>query len=97
MSTVIKGLVPDIVLRHAGLVMTQVAYIASVLKEGELVCPFAVIAKGENRQSTAGLATALSTRIQSVQLRTEKRNLAGKVGHTFEFGGRGAVRRPRAR
>lgn len=53
MSTVIQGLLPDIVLRHAGLVMTQVASIASVLKDGELVCPFAVIAKGENRQSIA--------------------------------------------
>lgn len=47
----IKRFVPDIVLRHAGFVMTQVASIASVLKDGELVCPFAVITKGENRQS----------------------------------------------
>jgi hypothetical protein len=53
MSAVINGLVPDIVLRHAGLVMTQVASIASVLKDGELVCPFAVIAKGEDRQAIA--------------------------------------------
>jgi hypothetical protein len=51
MSIVTKGLVLGIVLRHAGLVMTQVASIASVLEDGELVCPFAVIAKGENRQS----------------------------------------------
>jgi hypothetical protein len=51
MSVVIKRVVPDIVLRHAGLVMTQVASIASVLEDGELVCPFAVITKGENRQS----------------------------------------------
>jgi hypothetical protein len=43
--------VPDIVLRHAGLVMTQAASIASVLESGELICPFAVITKGENRQS----------------------------------------------
>jgi hypothetical protein len=42
---------PETVLRHAGLVMTQAASIASVLEEGELVCPFAVITKGENRQS----------------------------------------------
>ena len=47
----IKGLVPDTLLRHAGLVMTQVASIASVLKDGELVCPFAIITKGEDRQS----------------------------------------------
>jgi hypothetical protein len=43
--------VPDDVARHAGLVMTQAASIASVLEVGELICPFAVIAKGENRQS----------------------------------------------
>jgi hypothetical protein len=50
-SAVINGIVPDIVLRHAGLVMTQAASIASVLQIGELICPFAVITKGENRQS----------------------------------------------
>jgi hypothetical protein len=33
--------------------MAQVASIASVLKVGELVCPFAVIARGDNRQSIA--------------------------------------------
>ena len=53
MSAVLKDLVPGIVLRHAGLVMTQVASIASVLEDDELVCPFAVISKGENRQSIA--------------------------------------------
>ncbi len=31
--------------------MTQIASIASVLESGELVCPFAVITKGDNRQS----------------------------------------------
>jgi hypothetical protein len=43
--------IPDDVARHAGLVMTQAASIASILEVGELICPFAVIAKGENRQS----------------------------------------------
>jgi len=45
--------IPDNVARHAGLVMTQAASIASVLEVGELICPFAVITKGENRQSIA--------------------------------------------
>jgi hypothetical protein len=31
--------------------MTQIVSIASVLKNGELVCPFAVITKGDDRQS----------------------------------------------
>jgi hypothetical protein len=43
--------IPDNVARHAGLVMTQAASIASVLEIGELICPFAVITKDENRQS----------------------------------------------
>lgn len=43
--------IPDDVARHAGLVMTQAASIASVLEVGELICPFAVITKDENRQS----------------------------------------------
>jgi hypothetical protein len=43
--------IPDYVARHAGLVMAQAASIASNLEVGELICPFAVIAKGENRQS----------------------------------------------
>ncbi len=43
--------IPDDVARHAGLVMVQAASIASVLKPGELICPFAVITKDENRQS----------------------------------------------
>ena len=47
----ITGSIPDVVLRHAGLVMTHAAAIASVLEDGELICPFAVITKGENRQS----------------------------------------------
>jgi len=47
------GSVPDVVARHAGLVMTHAAAIASVLKQGELICPFAVITSGENRQSLA--------------------------------------------
>ncbi|HJU07705.1 MAG TPA: hypothetical protein VJ727_04410 [Rhodanobacteraceae bacterium] len=42
---------PDGIIRHAGLVMAHAATIASVLKPGELICPFALIAKGENRQS----------------------------------------------
>jgi hypothetical protein len=45
--------IPDNVVRHAGLVMTQAASIASTLEVGELICPFAVITKGENRQSIA--------------------------------------------
>lgn len=43
--------IPDSVARHAGLVMTQAASIASVLEVGELICPFAVITKDEKRQS----------------------------------------------
>jgi hypothetical protein len=43
--------IPDYVARHAGLVMAQAASIASNLEIGELICPFAVITKGENRQS----------------------------------------------
>jgi len=43
--------IPDCVARHAGLVMAQAASIASNLEVGELICPFAVITKGENRQS----------------------------------------------
>jgi hypothetical protein len=43
--------IPDNVARHAGLVMAQAASIASVLEAGELICPFAVITKDENRQS----------------------------------------------
>ena len=43
--------IPDNVARHAGLVMAQAASIASVLEVGELICPFAVITKDENRQS----------------------------------------------
>jgi hypothetical protein len=46
-----QSALPEAVLRHAGLVMTQAASIASVLQDGELICPFAVITKGENRQS----------------------------------------------
>jgi hypothetical protein len=45
--------IPDDVARHAGLVMTQAASIASALEVGELICPFAVITKDENRQSIA--------------------------------------------
>jgi hypothetical protein len=43
--------IPDHVAHHAGLVMAQAASIASVLEVGELICPFAVITKNENRQS----------------------------------------------
>ena len=43
--------IPDNVARHAGLVMTQAASIASVLEVGDLICPFAVVTKDENRQS----------------------------------------------
>jgi hypothetical protein len=43
--------------RHAGLVMTQAASIASALKVGELICPFAVITKDEKRQSIEFEAT----------------------------------------
>lgn len=43
--------IPDNVARHAGLVMTQAASIASVLDIGELICPFAVVTKDEIRQS----------------------------------------------
>lgn len=37
--------------RHAGLVMAHAAVVASVLEPGELICPFAVVAKGDDRQS----------------------------------------------
>jgi hypothetical protein len=49
--------IPDNVARHAGLVMTQAASIASVLEVGELICPFAVITKDEKRQSIEFEAT----------------------------------------
>jgi hypothetical protein len=42
---------PDNVIRHAGLVMAQAANIASVLNVGELICPFAVVTKGDSRES----------------------------------------------
>ena len=42
---------PDVVAKHAGLVLTQAASIASVLNSGELICPFAVVTKGSDRQS----------------------------------------------
>ena len=43
--------IPPPVARHAGLAMMQAASIASVLEEDELICPFAVITKGADRQS----------------------------------------------
>jgi hypothetical protein len=49
--------IPYNVARHAGLVMTQAASIASALKVGELICPFAVITKDEKRQSIEFEAT----------------------------------------
>jgi len=49
--------IPDNVARHAGIVMTQAASIASALKVGELICPFAVITKDEKRQSIEFEAT----------------------------------------
>lgn len=42
---------PDNVICHAGLVMAQAANIASVLDVGELICPFAVVTKGDSRES----------------------------------------------
>jgi len=45
--------IPDAVVRHAGLVMMQLASIASNLEDGALVCPFAVVTKGTDRQSIA--------------------------------------------
>lgn len=42
---------PDDVIRHAGLVMAHAANIASVLNIGELICPFAVVTKGDSRES----------------------------------------------
>ena len=44
-------MIPELVAKHAGLVMAHAAAIASVLKPGELICPFAVVTKGDNRQS----------------------------------------------
>lgn len=43
--------IPDEAVCYAGLVMTQAASVASVLREGELICPFIVVTKGEDRQS----------------------------------------------
>lgn len=43
--------IPEAAARHAGLVMTQAASIASVLEPGELICPFIVIVRGDDRQS----------------------------------------------
>lgn len=51
LATMTYDRIPDDVARHAGLVMAQAASIASVLEVGELICPFAVVTKGENRQS----------------------------------------------
>jgi len=48
-----KPILPDKVAKHAGLTMMQAASIASVLEAEELICPFAVISKGPNRQSVA--------------------------------------------
>lgn len=42
---------PDDVIRHAGLVMAQAMSIASVLNVDELICPFAVVTKGDSRES----------------------------------------------
>jgi hypothetical protein len=44
---------PNEVTRHAGLTMMQAASIASALGEQELICPFAVVSKGSDRQSIA--------------------------------------------
>lgn len=44
-------MVPEAAAKHAGLVMAHAAAIASVLEPGELICPFVVVTKGENRQS----------------------------------------------
>jgi hypothetical protein len=46
-----RFVLPDEVARHAGLTMMQAASIASVLGAQELICPFAVVAKGSDRQS----------------------------------------------
>ena len=37
--------------KHAGLVMAHAAAVASVIEPGELICPFIVVAKGDDRQS----------------------------------------------
>lgn len=44
-------MISEAVAKHAGLVMAHAAAIASVLEPGELICPFVVVTKGENRQS----------------------------------------------
>jgi hypothetical protein len=46
-----EAFIPDVVARHAGLVMAHAAVIASALNEGELICPFVVVTKGEDRRS----------------------------------------------
>jgi hypothetical protein len=43
--------IPDVVVRHAGLVLTHSAVVASVLEDGQLICPFAVATKGDDRQT----------------------------------------------
>lgn len=50
-SAVSDCFAPDDVIRHAGLVMAQAMNIASVLNVDELICPFAVITKGDSRES----------------------------------------------
>lgn len=47
-----KGsLLPEAVVKHAGFVMTHAAVVASVLEPHELICPFVVVTKGNDRQS----------------------------------------------
>lgn len=50
-SAVSDCFAPDDVIRHAGLVMAQAMNIASVLNVDELICPFAVVTKGDSRES----------------------------------------------
>ncbi len=44
-------MIPETAAKHAGFVMAHAAAIASVLELGELICPFVVVTKGDNRQS----------------------------------------------
>jgi len=46
-----RSLLPEAVVKHAGFVMAHAAVIVSVLEPHELICPFAVVTKGDNRES----------------------------------------------
>jgi hypothetical protein len=48
---VIDSMIPREAVVHAGFVMAHTAAIAEALEPGDLICPFVVVTKGDNRQS----------------------------------------------